>query len=222
MLIALVPVVKLAMLGPVDSMKTIEVAAIWVGIAATTALSTTVWIGTQDVLVARSGAAPKVAAAAERLATNISGDLRRALFSDEMRAISTDLANSDPARLVHGFAPNRAQENAATPQIAVIENLVLLDANGRQALGTSMKAARDYVGTNFDLSDRHYFRRARNSDFAPRTRELASRLRHKYQTDPCSIWNDVEGGLVFDQIGRELTAHRRQSWRQGSTAPLPA
>ncbi|HET6941305.1 MAG TPA: hypothetical protein VFH89_03995 [Sphingomicrobium sp.] len=197
MLIALVPVVKLALLGPVDSMKAIEVAAICLGIVAAAALGTALWIGVRDVLVARSDETPKVAVAAKSLAEHMSGDIRGTLLSPEMKELSTGLARFTSDTLVADLRPMKTSVNP--PPFARIENLVLLDANGRQAAGTVSVAARDRVGANFDLSDRDYFKRAMDKDFAPHSRDLVNALRN-LEPD-CGIWKYVEkDGLVVDQI----------------------
>lgn len=195
MLIALMPVLKLALLGPVDSMKAIEVAGICFGIVAAAALGTALWIGVRDVLVARNAALPEVARAAASLSRNIDRGLHDALLSFEMDRISQKLGSGASNALVVGSA-SVVTVGRSTP-LALIENLFLLDANGRQAAGTAMNAARDHVGTNFDLSDRVYFRRAMDEDFAPHSESLAVARREQA---PCTIWNDIQGGLVFEQV----------------------
>lgn len=195
LLISLMPVVKLALLGPVDSMKAIEVAAICLGIVAAAALGTAFLTGVRDVLVARSEASDTVAKAATRFSGWIEGDLRDRLKTDEMGQVSVGLGEDGSNRLVVGKAPDDAAKQPAA--IAKIENLFLLDANGRQAIGTVMKAGRDHVGANFNVSDRVYFRRAIENDFAPDTQQLAVATREKW---PCTIWSNIEEGLVFDQV----------------------
>lgn len=200
MLIALVPVVKLALLGPVDSMRPIEVAAICLGIVAATALGTAFWIGSRDVLVARTTASPEVQKAAGDLVSWISGDLHTALFSDEMNKLSEGFGRGASADLVDGFAPAPTGIRLPNTPIVKVETVALLDANGRQAAGTVVKAERDHVGANFDLGDRVYFKRATDRDFAPYSNVLLNELKQKYRLAPCDIWRDVEDGLVFDQI----------------------
>ncbi len=195
MLIALMPVVKLALLGPVDSMKAIEVAAICLGIVAAAALGTALWTGVRDVLVARTAASTRVARAAARLVGTIDKELHDTLLSFEMDRISQGLGKGGSDKLVAGFAPVIAV--TSVPKISRVENLVLLDANGRQAAGTVMNAARDHVGANFDLGDRVYFRRAMDEDFAPASDQLAKELSKR---SACTIWKGIEEGLVFEQI----------------------
>jgi hypothetical protein len=197
MLVTLMPVVKLALLGPVDSMKAIEVTAIWLGIVAAAALGVAFWIGVQDVLVARNVTSDQVADAAAALVQKIDSGLRDALLSPEMDELSRNLIRPNPDKaLVTGWAP--PDEVSRQPPVAKVENLVLLDANGRQAKDTIIKAARNNVGANFDLSDRSYFIRAQDEDFAPKTEPLADARRKG--GGPCSIWRDIEGGLVFEQV----------------------
>jgi hypothetical protein len=195
MLVALMPVVKLALLGPVDSMKTIEVTAICLGIVAAAALGVALWIGVQDVLVARNATSLRVRDAAASLVGNIDKGLHDALLSPEMDELSENLGTRSN-ELVTGWAPTR--ETYRAPPVAKVENLLLLDANGRQAAGTIVRAARDNVGSNFDLSDRSYFKRVMDGDFAPHTEPLADAMKQGGRS--CSIWNDVEGGLVFEQV----------------------
>lgn len=189
MLIALIPVVKLALLGPVDSMQPIEVAAIGLGIAAATALATGSWIGVRDVLVARSSASSQLTETARALTRNVERDLRDALFGPQMNALSLNFDPVRPNELVAYKGPNQPRP------FVVVENTLLLDDNGRQAADTIVNSARDHVGANLDLSDRVYFTRAAEKDFAP-TDHLATKL----GTDTCNIWRYVEDGLVFDQI----------------------
>ncbi len=193
MLIALIPVVKLVLLGPVDTMKEIEVAAICVGIVAATAFGTALWIGVRDVLIARSAESSEIAGTARALVRNVERDLRDALFSSQMVELSQNFGRLKSAPLVFGFAPEADLATAVK-----VENLVLFDGNGRQAAGTVINAARNYVGANFDLSDRTYFRRALDEDFAPNGEHLLAELRKGH--DACYIWNDTESGLVFDGV----------------------
>jgi hypothetical protein len=192
MFIALVPVIKLALLGPVDTMQAIEVAAICVGIVAATAIGTVLWIGSRDVLAARSAASTQVAGTARALVRNIERDLRDALFSPQMGDLSKNFAQTRLDELVTGFAP---EKGVGSWPFVKVENTFLLDENGRQAPGTVMHAARDHVGANFDLSDRGYFTRALDEDFA-RTDGLAPKLSQAR----CDVWNYAEDGLVFDEI----------------------
>lgn len=197
MLIALVPVVKLALLGPVDSMKAIEVTALCIGIVAAAAIGTAFWIGVRDVLVARTDASTKLAGATIQLVGKIETDLTNALFSREIGDLSRDFGQHGAAGLVASFPSDK--QTKAQSHIVTIENIVLLDDNGRQALGTVINAARDNVGANLELGDRNYFKRALDEDFAPQSEQLVSRLRASGR-GPCNIWNEIENGLVFDQI----------------------
>lgn len=213
LLTALTPAMKLALLGPVDGIKRIEVGALVFGLLAATAFATAALIIAADVIDMRNAAFERLKQSAAAIRTRSGDEIKRVLV-DKEKSVIDELSMRMAA---HGAdIKTRAGDRAlsgAEPAVSLIElhddglgqaqdfsqpdSLFPIARSGEHAKGVALAVTRDLSGTGYDLKDRPYFKRAVHGDFAPGSGALTDKIEANGFE---GVWGCVDAGFVFEQV----------------------
>lgn len=171
--LALVPIVKLSLIGPVDTLRPIDVVAIAVGLIVAVAMASALWVGARDTYAANDAAYRRLSGQVGYIAESVQRELDRAIAAsraetaafleqEETERLERKASDEapDPSVLHREKVPATNDLQAYTP-----DSIVVLDHMGRLALNTASRSRRDDTGTNTIVTDRPYFRRALQGDF---------------------------------------------------------
>lgn len=171
--LALIPVVKLSLIGPVDTLRPIDVAAIGAGLVTAVAMASALWVGARDTYAATDAAYRRLSGQVGYISGSVQQELERAIATSREQAarylekeeadrLEREAAGlpADASVLHREKIPPTNDLKAYTP-----DSIVILDHMGRLALKTASRNRRDDTGTNTIVADRPYFRRALKGDF---------------------------------------------------------
>ena len=199
-MLALVPVMKLSLVGQAETLRPIDVVAIGVGLIVSVAMGSALWVGARDTYAANDAAYRRPSGQVGYISESVQRELDKAIATSRQQAVLF-LTNEESARRdreARNEEPNpsvlKREKIPATNDLAAYtpDSIVILDHMGRLALNTVSRNRRDDTGTNSVVADRPYFRRALQSDFteaAPDQRRVTI--------------NGVEyglGGYVVDEV----------------------
>jgi hypothetical protein len=171
--LALVPIVKLSLIGPVDTLRPIDVVAIAVGLIVAVAMASALWVGARDTYAANDAAYRRLSGQVGYIAESVQRELDRAIASSRAQTAAF-LESEEADRLKRAATGQMADPSVlhreripATNDLQVYtpDSIVILDHMGRLALNTASRSRRDDTGTNTIVTDRPYFRRALQGDF---------------------------------------------------------
>lgn len=168
--LALVPMVKLSLIGPVDTLRPIDVVAIAVGLIVAVAMGSALWVGARDTYAANDAAYRRLSGQVGYIAESIQQELAKAIETSRQQAeaylVREEIRRLDPGERRDPSVLHR-EKIPSTNDLGVYtpDSIVVIDHMGRLALNTASTNRRDDTGTNTIVTDRPYFRRALQGDF---------------------------------------------------------
>ncbi len=203
LLAALTPTMKLAMLGPVDGIRPMEVGALVFGLLAAVAFATAALVATADIVQARGAAYQRLQESAGAIRTRTVREIHRVLLDRDRSAIDELSSWMPPQTVPAKMRSDMLIKRAATgPEddprdFRQPDSLFPVARSGLQADNMVLAVARDLSGAGIEVGNRSYFRRAVDAEFAPDTQRLVAEVRRlRFE----GLWGCATGGMIFDQV----------------------
>lgn len=169
LLLALLPIIKLRLLGPVDDLTHLETGAVMIGLCIATWVSTMAiayaLLIVQDRTVAetraRTTAAAMASAAGDEIAALFSPDPKSSRLREMVDLVRRPSAGPEPPNVLT-LAAGRCGVDCALPRP---DSVLLLDGEGGQLAGTPVVTFRAGAGAYSNVAEREYFKKALHRDF---------------------------------------------------------